>query len=67
LYEKLLVLSEHFIASNWVAYEVERALNKETQGKPNVLYPIRLEDAVRESKADWVDDIKNTRHIRRFH
>jgi hypothetical protein len=40
LYDKLLlVLSEHSIASNWVAYEVERALNKEPEGKPNVLFP----------------------------
>ena len=67
LYDKLLlVLSEHSIASNWVAYEVERALNKEPQGKPNVLYPIRVDDAVMETKADWVDDIKSTRHIGDF-
>ena len=67
LYEKLLlVLSEHSIASNWVAYEVERALNKEPQGKPNVLYPIRLDDAVMQSQANWADDIKSTRHIGDF-
>ena len=66
-YEKLLlVLSEHSIASHWVAYEVERALNKEPQGKPNVLFPIRLDDAVMQSKASWIDDIKSTRHIGDF-
>ena len=62
----LLVLSEHSIASNWVAYEVERALNKEPLGKPNVLFPIRVDDAVMESKASWADDIKSTRHIGDF-
>ena len=62
----LLVLSEHSIESHWVAYEVERALNKEPQGKPNVLYPIRLDDTVMDSKASWVDDIKSTRHIGDF-
>ncbi len=67
LYDKLLlVLSAHSVASNWVAYEVERALNKEPQGKPNVLYPIRLDDAVMESRASWADDIKGTRHIGDF-
>ena len=67
LYDKLLiVLSEHSIASNWVAYEVERALNKEPQGIPNVLFPIRLDDAVLKSKAGWADDIKSTRHIGDF-
>src|SRR5437879_9269024 len=41
LYDKLLlVLSEDSLASNWVAYEVEKALNKEPEGTPNVLFPI---------------------------
>jgi hypothetical protein len=54
----LILLSEHSIASNWVAYEVERTLNKEPQGIPNVLFPIRVDDAVLKSKAGWADDIK---------
>ena len=67
LYDKLLlVLSEHSIASHWVAYEVERALNKEPQGKPNVLYPLRVDDAIMQSKESWADDIKSTRHIGDF-
>ena len=66
-YDKLiLVLSEHSIVSNWVAYEVERALNKEPEGVPNVLYPIRLDDAVMKSKAGWADDIRRTRQIGDF-
>ena len=67
LYDKLLlVLSEHSIASNWVAYEVEWALNKEPEGVPNVLYPLRLDDAVMKTKAGWADDIRRTRHIGDF-
>ena len=54
------------MASNWVAYEVERALNKEPQGKANVLFPIRVDDSVMGSKANWADDIKSTRHIGDF-
>lgn len=67
LYDKLLlVLSEHSIASTWVAYEVERALNKEPTGIPNVLFPIRLDRAVMDSIAGWANDIKSTRHIGDF-
>jgi TIR domain-containing protein len=67
LYDKLLlVLSVNSIASNWVACEVERALNKEPQGKPIVLYPIRLDDTFMNSEASWADDIKSTRHIGDF-
>src|SRR6266581_1583249 len=62
----LIVFSEHSIASNWVAYEVERALNKEPQGIPNVLFPIRVDDTVMKSKAGWADDIKSIRHIGDF-
>jgi hypothetical protein len=67
LHDKLLlVLSENSITSTWVAFEVERALNKEPQGTPNVLFPIRLDDTVMESKAGWADDIKRRRYIGDF-
>src|SRR5258708_14981440 len=67
LYDKLLlVLSEHSIASTSVAYEVEHALNKELEGAPNVLYPIRVDDTVLKSQAGWAHDIKRTRHIGDF-
>jgi uncharacterized protein YjbI with pentapeptide repeats len=61
LYDKLLViLSENSVTSSWVAYEVERALNKEPKGVPNVLYPIRLDDAVLTCTASWAQDIRET-------
>ena len=67
LYDKLLlILSEHSIASTWVAYEVERALNKEPAGTPNVLYPVRLDNAIMTCKEEWAQDIKETRHIGNF-
>jgi len=31
------VLSEDSLASNWVAYEVEKAINKEPEGIPNAI------------------------------
>jgi uncharacterized protein YjbI with pentapeptide repeats len=67
VYDKLLlILSESSIASYWVAYEVERALNKEPQGIPNVLYPIRVDQAILTCTTDWAKDIKSTRHIGNF-
>ena len=67
LYEKLLlVLSEHSITSSWVEYEVERALKKEPQGIQNVLYPVRVDQAILTCTTDWARDIKETRHIGNF-
>src|SRR5579875_2184463 len=66
-YDKLvLILSQASVESTWVIYEVERALNKEPAGVPNVLYPIRIDDAVMHSTASWVQDIRGTRHIGDF-
>lgn len=67
LYDKLLlILSEHSIASKWVAYEVERALNKEPHGRANVLYPVRVDKTIMTCTETWAHDIKSTRHIGNF-
>jgi len=67
VYDKLLlVLSENSISSNWVAYEVERATNKEPIGIPNVLFPIRLDDAVKHCNTVWANDIRSNRNIGDF-
>ncbi len=67
LHDKLLlVLSESSLASNWVAYEVEKALNKEPEGIPNVLFPIRLDKTILTCKTDWAKDIRQSRHIGDF-
>jgi hypothetical protein len=67
LHEKLLlVLSEASITSDWVEKEVETALEKERETRLPVLFPIRLDDAVMESRSGWVADIKRSRHIGDF-
>jgi hypothetical protein len=67
LYDKLLlVLSEYSVASLWVEHEVETALGKELEGKPNVLFPIRLDQAIMDSKTGWASHIRLTRHIGDF-
>lgn len=67
LYDKLLiVLSEHSVVSKWVEFEVEAAMDKEEDGKPPVLFPVRLDDAVMDSTTVWATHIKRTRNIGNF-
>ncbi len=67
IYDKLIVvLSEHSIASHWVAYEVEKALEKEPEGNSNVLFPIRLDQAALTCTTPWAEDIRRTRLIGDF-
>ena len=67
-YEKLLLLlSEYSMASPWVENEVETAFDKENErGGELVLFPIRLDDAVMDSKTGWAAAIRRTRHIGNF-
>jgi hypothetical protein len=67
IYDKLLlVLSEHSVSSKWVEFEVEAAMDKEQEGKPPVLFPVRLDNTVMESTTAWAAHIKRTRHIGDF-
>jgi len=67
LYDKLLlVLSEHSVASQWVEHEVETAIGKELEGEPNVLFPVRLDQAIMDCKTGWASHIRLTRHIGDF-
>jgi hypothetical protein len=67
IYDKLLlVLSKASLASTWVGYEVEKVLDKEPEGKPNVLFPIRLDKAILTCETDWAKEIRKSRHIGDF-
>jgi hypothetical protein len=67
LYDKLLlVLSKNSVKSPWVQSEVEAAFEKERQQKRTVLFPIRLDDAVIDTKEAWAAEIRRTRHIGDF-
>lgn len=67
MYDKLLlVLSQHSVSSKWVEFEVEAAMDKEQEGKPSVLFPVRLDDTVMDSTTAWAAHIKRTRHIGNF-
>ncbi len=67
IYEKFLViLSYNSIDSEWVGDEVEAALEEETNNRRNILFPIRLDDAILETQDDWAAKIKRRRHIGDF-
>ncbi|MCG8357055.1 MAG: toll/interleukin-1 receptor domain-containing protein [Kiloniellales bacterium] len=62
----LLVLSETFVASAWVATEVRTALEEESKQDKPVLVPIRLDDAVMDTTDQWAHEIRRTRHVGDF-
>jgi uncharacterized protein YjbI with pentapeptide repeats len=67
LRDKLLViLSENSVQSEWVGDEVEAALEEEQASDRLVLFPIRLDDAVMDTRDDWAAKIKRRRHIGDF-
>jgi TIR domain/Pentapeptide repeats (8 copies) len=67
MYDKLLiVLSQDSVSSKWVEFEVEAAMDKEQEGKPPVLFPVRLDNTVMNSTTAWAAHIKRTRHIGDF-
>jgi hypothetical protein len=67
VYDKLLlVLSKNSVGSQWVEQEVETALAKERGLSEEVLFPVRLDDAVMNMAGGWPALIKNTRNIGNF-
>jgi uncharacterized protein YjbI with pentapeptide repeats len=69
LHEKvLLILSGDSVASDWVEDEVKKAFEEERtrQPKQTVLFPIRLDDAVMETKEAWAGLLRRDRNIGDF-
>ena len=67
VYQKLLLIfSEESVKSEWVADEVEAALEEERRRKRLKLFPIRLDDVVMKTDNDWAAKIRRTRHIGDF-
>lgn len=65
--EKLIVIvSENSLQSEWVGDEVEAALEQERVSGKDVLFPIRLDDTVLNSRDDWGAKIKRRRNIGDF-
>lgn len=67
LHDKLLlILSKDSVRSPWVESEVEAALERERRHKRKVLFPIRIDDAVKRTRKAWASDIRRTRQIGDF-
>ena len=62
----LLVLSEGAIASDWVEGEVTRALDEERQRKRPLLFPVRIDDSVLDTKEAWARVLRGQRNIGDF-
>lgn len=66
-YDKLLViLSESSVGSDWVRDEVEGGLERERENDEKVLFPIRFDNSVTDSRARWARRIHRKRHIGDF-
>jgi hypothetical protein len=62
----LVILSENSIKSEWVGDEVEAALEEENASQRAILFPLRLDDTVLNSRGGWTAKIKRSRHIGDF-
>jgi uncharacterized protein YjbI with pentapeptide repeats len=62
----LLVLSEHSIGSRWVKDAVEVALEEQRLRDRAVLFPIRLDDSVRQMDAAWLKRVRATTPLHDF-
>jgi TIR domain/Pentapeptide repeats (8 copies) len=54
----LLILSKHSIDSDWVEDEVTKAFEEERRRKQEVLFPIRIDDAVLSSIEPWAAKVR---------
>ena len=62
----ILVLSKDAIDSDWVEDEVQKAFAEERDRKQLVLFPIRIDDAVKETPEPWARKLRDQRNIGDF-
>ncbi|MEY2527469.1 MAG: hypothetical protein QOE73_2240 [Verrucomicrobiota bacterium] len=62
----ILILSERSIGSDWVEDEVKTAFEEERQRRKPVLFPVRLDDCIMETKEAWAAKLRADRHIGDF-
>ena len=62
----LLILSKAAVASDWVEDEVTTAFAEERRRKKLVLFPVRLDDIVMETKEPWAGKLRDNRNIGDF-
>lgn len=62
----MLILSEASIGSSWVEREVDSAMEEEDRRGKTILFPVRLDSAVMETRAAWAGDVRRDRLIGDF-
>lgn len=62
----LIILSESSVESEWVKDEVEHAIDLEKERKQSVLFPVRVDDTVMDSKTGWAAKVSRQRYIGDF-
>ena len=62
----LLILSKSSVESSWVGNEVEKAFNEENDRGEPIIFPVRIDDAVKSTEKAWAETIRMTRHIGDF-
>ena len=61
-----MILSEAAIDSDWVEDEVTKAYAEERRRKQLVLFPVRIDDTVMDTKEPWASKLRDNRHIGDF-
>lgn len=62
----LLIFSQWSVRSDWVQYEVETAIDRETRQHRRLLFPIRLDQTVMRTRREWAAMVRNRHHIGDF-
>jgi len=64
----LVVISAASLGSRWVGYEVEDALHRERErpGRSAIVFPLRLDDSIRDVEAGWAAALRDSVHIADF-
>ena len=65
--QMLLVLSTHAMRGAWVANALATAFARESQQERRVLFVLRLDDAVLQTRETWAMDLRRMRPISDFH
>ena len=62
----LIILSENSIESDWVEDEVNKAFSEERGTKKTILFPLRIDDAILETRESWARKLLDQRNIGDF-
>ncbi len=62
----IVVLSKNSLKSAWVSREVKLALEKEQKLNQPVIYPIKLDETITQSKIPWVKELFSRKHFSNF-